>query len=229
VSRWAAVGEIAVVFLVPAGILIFATPLAGEDPLRSQVVAWIVNVSAMALIWLGLRLRGEGWSDLGLFLTRPKPATLVRTVGVSVVVFVVALMAFVVGAIVAANLFGMPEPADPDVYAYMRGNLPMLLGALAAAYLASSIGEEVIYRGFLINRIASLSGQRHRWKVAVVASAIVFGLAHYSWGPAGMVQTGFMGLALGAAYLRVGRRLWVTILAHAYLDTILFVQMYLNG
>lgn len=228
-SRWAAVGEIAVVFLVPAGILIFATPLAGEDPLRSQVVAWIVNVSAMALIWLGLRLRGEGWSDLGLFLTRPKPATLVRTVGVSVVVFVVALMAFVVGAIVAANLFGMPEPADPDVYAYMRGNLPMLLGALAAAYLASSIGEEVIYRGFLINRIASLSGQRHRWKVAVVASAIVFGLAHYSWGPAGMVQTGFMGLALGAAYLRVGRRLWVTILAHAYLDTILFVQMYLNG
>jgi membrane protease YdiL (CAAX protease family) len=135
----------------------------------------------------------------------------------------------VVGAIVAANLFGMPEPADPDVYAYMRGNLPMLLGALAAAYLASSIGEEVIYRGFLINRIASLSGQRHRWKVAVVASAIVFGLAHYSWGPAGMVQTGFMGLALGAAYLRVGRRLWVTILAHAYLDTILFVQMYLNG
>jgi membrane protease YdiL (CAAX protease family) len=36
-----------------------------------------------------------------------------------------------------------------------------------------------------------------------------------------------MGLALGVSYLVVGRNLWVTILAHAYMDTILMVQMYL--
>ena len=38
-----------------------------------------------------------------------------------------------------------------------------------------------------------------------------------------------MGLALGIAYLRLKRNLWVTVLAHAYMDTILFVQMYLGG
>ena len=42
-----------------------------------------------------------------------------------------------------------------------------------------------------------------------------------------MVQTTFMGLALGASYLVVRRNLWVVILAHAYMDTILMVQMYL--
>ena len=41
-----------------------------------------------------------------------------------------------------------------------------------------------------------------------------------------MVQTGCMGLALGVSYLVVGRNLWVTILAHGYMDTILVVQMY---
>jgi membrane protease YdiL (CAAX protease family) len=36
-----------------------------------------------------------------------------------------------------------------------------------------------------------------------------------------------MGVALGAAYLWVKRRLWVLILAHAYMDTLLLVQVYL--
>lgn len=57
-------------------------------------------------------------------------------------------------------------------------------------------------------------------------SSIAFGFAHYAWGLAGMVQTGFMGLALGVAYLAVGRNLWVTILAHGYMDTVLMMHMY---
>ena len=35
-----------------------------------------------------------------------------------------------------------------------------------------------------------------------------------------------MGLALGTSYLIVQRNLWVIILAHAYMDTILVLQMY---
>ena len=45
----------------------------------------------------------------------------------------------------------------------------------------------------------------------------------------GIGQTGFMGLALGVSYLVVGQILWVLILAHAYMDTILMVQMYFAG
>ena len=98
---------------------------------------------------------------------------------------------------------------------------------LAAVYLASSFGEEVTYRGFLITRIAELgSGGKGAWRLGVLASSIAFGLIHFAWGPAGMVQTGFMGLALGVSYLAVGRRLWVLVLAHAYMDTILLLQVY---
>ena len=81
-----------------------------------------------------------------------------------------------------------------------------------------------------MNRIAELgSGSKRAWALAVFLSSVAFGLAHFAWGMAGMVQTGFMGLALGVSYLVVGRNLWVTILAHGYMDTMLMLQMYFGA
>jgi len=228
-SRLAKLSEITVALLGPAAFLLALAPTAGGDPLRFQSLVWVTNGLMLVLVWTGLRLRGQTWSHFGLHFAWPEPRSVFRALGISLSVLVVAVVAFLVGAVVAANIFGVPEGPDTSGYGYMSGNLPMLIGALAAAYVMSSFGEEVFYRGFLIHRIAELSTGRKPWASAVVGSAIVFGLAHFSWGPAGMVQTGFMGLALGAAYLRLGRNLWLTILAHAYMDTILFVQMYLRG
>ena len=45
-------------------------------------------------------------------------------------------------------------------------------------------------------------------------SSLVFGLIHYTWGAAGVVQTTFMGLALAVSYLLVRRNLWIPVLAH---------------
>jgi len=61
---------------------------------------------------------------------------------------------------------------------------------------------------------------------AVVMSSLIFGLVHSDWGLPGMVQASCIGAALGVSYLIVGRNLWVTILAHAYMDTLLILQMY---
>ncbi len=104
----------------------------------------------------------------------------------------------------------------------------MLFISLIGVYIVSSFGEEVIYRAFLINRFTQLGLNSKSGKiVAVILSAVIFGFAHYSWGPMGIVQTGFMGLALGLCYIFMKKRLWVLILAHVYMDTILLVQMYL--
>lgn len=228
-SRWAKLAEILIAILGPATFLLTTAPMAHGDPLRFQALVWVTNGLMLALVWAGLRLRGQNWSHFGLRFARPTPRVVFRAVGVSLIVLAAAVLAFLVGAVVAANIFGVPEGPNTSGYGYMRGNLPMLLGALAAAYVMSSFGEEVFYRGFLIHRLAELAGGPRRWALAVVVSATVFGLAHFSWGPSGMIQTGFMGLALGVAYLRLEKNLWMTTLAHAYMDTILFVQMYLGG
>ncbi len=229
-SKPAQVGEIVAPFVVAFAVIVLAGPLAGENPVASQGVVWVANILMLVLVWLGLRLRGEGWAHFGLTFRGASRRIVVRAVLLSLVVFIAAVAAFVVGTIVMANIVGIPEGADMSGYNYLSGNLPMLILALVAVYIVSSFGEEVIYRAFLVNRIAELGGGgKTAWRVAVLISSVVFGLVHYGWGVTGIVQTGFMGLALGISYLVVGRNLWVTILAHAYMDTILMVQMFFAG
>ncbi len=226
-SKPAQVGEIVALFVVAFAVIVLAAPLAGENPVAGQGVVWVANIVMLAMVWLGLHVRGQGWAHFGLSFRGASRRMVVRAVLLSLVVFVAGVAAFLVGAIVMANIVGIPEGADMSGYNYLSGNLPMLILALVAVYIVSSFGEEVVYRAFLINRIAELGGGgKTAWRVAVLISSVVFGLAHYGWGASGIVQTGFMGLALGVSYLVVGRNLWVTILAHAYMDTILMVQMF---
>jgi len=225
-SRLAQVGEILAVFGVGVVVIAVGAPRVGENPLARGGVVWVANILMLVAVWLGLRLRGQGWEHFGLTLSLARPRALLRGFLTSLAVFVAALGAFVVSAIVMGALLGRPEAADLSGYDTLRGNLPLLVLVLALVYVASSFGEEVTYRGFLITRIAELgSGGRGAWRAGVLISSVVFGLIHFSWGPAGMVQTGFMGLALGVCYLALGRRLWPLILAHACMDTLLFLQI----
>lgn len=227
-SKAARAAELVGVFAVAGAVVAFIAPLAGDDPLARQAVVWVANVIMLFMVWLGLRLRGQDWTHFGLRFRFGGWRAAARTILTSFVVFIAAVAAFVIGSIIMGPIAGVPESADMSGYVYLRGNLPMLILALLAVYVVSSFGEEVIYRAFLINRLAELgSGGEWSLRMAVVGSAIIFGLIHYDWGLMGMVQTGFMGAALGVSYLIVRRNLWVLILAHAYMDTLLLIQMYL--
>ena len=105
----------------------------------------------------------------------------------------------------------------------------MLILSLIGVYIVSSFGEEIVYRAFLINRISELGlNNRTTTIIAILLSAIIFGLAHYSWGLMGIIQTTFMGLVFACSYVFLKKKIWVLFIAHAYMDTFLMVQMYLN-
>jgi membrane protease YdiL (CAAX protease family) len=221
--------EIPLVFLVGLAIVFIGWRLVGADPFARQAVVWVANVAVLGAIWIGLRMRGQTWAHFGLGVGVPSARAFVRGVLQATVVLTGALAAFVAGGAVAMRVASAPDGADMSGYTYLQGNLPMLLLALAAVYIVSSFGEEVIYRGFVMTRLAEL-GHRTRaaWATALAASAVIFGLAHFDWGLAGIIQTTCMGLALAASYLLVRRNLWVLVLAHACIDTLLLVQLYLG-
>jgi hypothetical protein len=221
-------GEILLVFL-PAFLFIkIMSSWVGEDAIRSQGVVWVANVLMLAMVWTSLKLRGQSWKDFGLTLTRVSPTEGLRIFGLSLLVFVIGVSAFLIGSILMANITGFPESADLSKYDFLKDNLGMLFISLAGVYIVSSFGEEVIYRAFLINRISELANAtKYSTVIAVILSSVFFGLIHYEWGPMGMVQTGFMGLAMGICYIKLKKRLWILILAHAYMDTVLLVQMYM--
>ena len=224
----AKISELLVVFLVAFVIIKLFLRTDGDHLLYNQAVIWVANIAMLLLIWLGLKLRSESWQDFGLGFKKISFKAALRVFLLSLLVFVLATAGFVIGSIIMANITGIPESADMSNYAYMKDNIGMLILSLIGVYIVSSFGEEVIYRAFLINRISELGLDNKRARiVGVILSAIIFGLAHYSWGPMGVVQTGFMGLVLGICYLKLKKRLWILILAHAYMDTLLLVQIYM--
>jgi membrane protease YdiL (CAAX protease family) len=220
-------GEILLVFL-PAFLFIKAmSSWVGEDAIRSLGVIWVANILMLAMVWTSLKLRGQSWKDLGFTFTRVSLPEGLRIFGLSLLVFVIGISGYLIGSIIMANITGIPESTDFSIYDYLKDNIGMLFISLAGVYIVSSFGEEVIYRAFLINRISELAiSTKYSSVIAVILSSIFFGFVHYQWGPTGIVQTGFMGLAMGICYIKFKKRLWILILAHAYMDTVLLVQMF---
>jgi len=229
-NRIAKILELFLVFFLAAVFIYFFMDRSNENQLLNMGILWLANVFMLLWVWAGLKLRGEDCSHLGLSFKLPTAKEALKNVGLSLVVFVLAMLGFVIGSIVMANITGIPEPSDMSAYDYFKDNIGLLLLSLAGIYIVSSFGEEVIYRGFLITRITELVGNSKWGRVfAVLISAIIFGLAHYGWGPMGIVQTFFMGLVLGICYLWLKKKLWILVLAHAYMDTILILQLFMAG
>ncbi len=193
----------------------------------TQAIIWAANIIMLAIIFIGLRLRGENLTHFGFSLKKFSIRFGIKTFLQSILVFALALIGFIIGSIIMANIVGIPEGSNMNSYDYLKDDIWMLCLTLVGVYIVSSFGEEVIYRAFLINRISELGLNSKAGKIlTVIISALIFGVAHYSWGITGIVQTMFMGLVLGFCYVYLKKRIWVLIFAHAYMDTILMVQLY---
>lgn len=108
---------------------------------------------------------------------------------------------------------------DYSGYGALKGNLPVALSLLGKAMLSAAIGEELVYRGFLLHQLSALfGGGRLAMVAAVVLGSAVFGYAHAPQGLSGMLVTGIAGAIAGAVWFASGRNLWAAMLAHALVD-----------
>lgn len=175
---------------------------------------WLVAVG-----WLSLRLRGRRWRHLGF--RRPKRWAKTVAVALGAAVALQLLSEFVVE----------PITGRPDLSSFQSlvGNLPASLGMLGLVWTLAAFGEELAYRGYVVERAAALG--RHTplaYVTAVVVVSLLFGLGHYYQGWAGVVGSSVSGLLFGALYLAAGRNLWLPILAHGFSDSIGIALIYLG-
>ena len=177
-----------------------------------------------ALGLLSVRLREGGWAAIGL--ARPSSWRRTVTLAVGAATLRVLLGEFVVGPITSRF---WPPAAQPAAAGAIPGHLGAALLALLFVWTFAAFGEEIAYRGYLIQRAADV-GRRSAasYLVAMVLVAVLFGYGHYYKGPSGIVDSGVAGLVLGTAYLLSGRNLWVAILAHGMIDTYAVVVIYLG-
>jgi hypothetical protein len=111
----------------------------------------------------------------------------------------------------------------------LTGNLKLTLIFLALSWTLAAFGEELVYRGYLMNRVADLLNRTRRaWIISLITVHVAFGLAHAYQGMTGIIDEGVSGLLLGLIYLRTGRNLSVPIIAHGVSDSIDFILIFLG-
>jgi len=217
--------EIGLVVAITA-LWIVAGQLLDPSIVSEQSVDFGAVLVVLSVIYVFHRRRGDGWAELGLarprswwktlFLALPAAATVMLLAGV--------FQTFVVAPLTSG------QTADISRFAALHGDLPKLLVTLVSIWLTAAFAEEVIYRGFLMGRLARLLGGGQRaWWAGLVLSSVAFGLLHLYQGPAGILLTGFVGFLFGMVYLLFKRNLWVAILVHALVDTISLTAIYLGA
>jgi membrane protease YdiL (CAAX protease family) len=172
-----------------------------------------------ALFCLSFKLRDGGWSVAGL----SRPSSWKRTAFLAIG----TAIALQVGSELLIQPLGdwlWHKPERVSSIFSSRMGAAKALSAVAIVWTFAAFGEELGYRGYLLTRAADL-GNRSKlaYIVAMLYVAVLFGIGHYYKGPAGVLDSTYSGLVLGAAYLLAGRNLWAPVLAHGISDTFAIV------
>ena len=169
-----------------------------------------------ALGLLSFRLREKSWSRMGLGW--PKSWRLTVLIALAAAALRILLSAVVIDPI--TEHFWPPAVA-PSGMNEIAGHWKIALQWLLLVWTFAAFGEEIGYRGYLVNRAADTGGRSKlaSWAAVLVVS-VLFGYGHYYKGPSGIIDSGMAGLILGATYLLSGRNLWACILAHGFIDTL---------
>lgn len=190
---------------------------------QCKMVPFSTTPFILTLGWMSLRLRGLRWRDVGLTLPQGWWRTLVIGTVAGVAMETFAL--FVTEPLVARLTGRHP---DLQQLQFMVGNLKATLTVILIGWPLAAVGEEMVYRGYLLNRLAGLGrGTGGAFALALLVVSVLFGVAHSeSQGAAGILQEGWNGLLLGAIYLACGRRLAPAIVAHGMSNTLAFTLIY---
>lgn len=174
----------------------------------------------MALFWLRRdRALGEAW-DLR------KPKNWPRTAIVAALATIAIIGWFTLGALLVEAI-GLDTPDVEQVLAWVtQSRFHFLLWIVLVALFAAGLGEELLWRGFLIDRLERLKGLQGQVWLVILVQGVLFGLPHFYQGFGGVIITAVVGFGFGWLRYRFGGNLWACILAHMAVDTIMMSLSY---
>lgn len=178
----------------------------------------------LAIVSMRWRERAWDWASLGF----ERPTSWRHIIFIALAA---AALRLILGALVVEPLTShfWPPIKGPAEANEIRGHFTAVLMYLPIIWVFAGFGEEIGYRGYLLNKLADVFGRtRLADVIAVVGSAVLFGFGHYYKGPAGILDSGVAGVILGTAYLISGRNLWTCVFTHGFIDTFGLFAAYLG-
>jgi len=170
-------------------------------------IIWYVLVNKLTLkeIFNRLKLRLEGIDVAFLW-------------GIASAAIMFAIV-FLIGVILVIMEYNIEELSNiPDLQQYF--SIPSLFLLIAI----QPIAEEIFFRGFLLEKIDSLAGK----PMAILTTAVLFGLAHMSYGKIyPVIMPMMMGLILGFVVIKT-KNLYSAIIAHVIFNLTAFILSILS-
>jgi membrane protease YdiL (CAAX protease family) len=179
-----------------------------------------LTLGLLPAVWILMRLAREPWSAIG-FALPPRPGRALL-LGIAAGLAMELLAVHVTSPALGRWLGAEPEHSELD--AILRDDLGALVALLALSWALAAFGEELCFRGFLMDRVArSLGGTRAAWIASLVLASALFGWLHAEQNAAGAVQEALSGFLLGVLFLATGRNLTVPIVAHGVSNSLALV------
>lgn len=202
-NKWLIIAELVIALLI--------TILGLQDFLPLSPTPFL-----LLLGWLSLWLRGIGWRSVGL--KRPARWFHALLMGIAVgVVFQLFSLYLLEPLIVKVT----GQPINLSQFVQIKGNVFALVVFLLLIWTLAAFGEEMVYRGYLMNRVAELAGgSKGAWAVSLAVISVLFGVTHLYQGISGVITVIAAALAYGGLYLSSQRNLWAPIIAHGVYDTV---------
>jgi CAAX protease family protein len=182
-------------------------------------------LACLAVATWRLAAAQSSWRDLGF----RRPANWLRTALWSLALLVASalVVALIINPLARAAHW---PPMDLSRFAGLQGNWHVLLVWLLLAWTSAAMGEELLFRAFLISRLQRLFGSTPLGTtLTVLVQAVCFGVAHFYLGQRGVATAMVVGLLYGAVYLRSGRNLPALMLAHGTTDSLSLVALYFGA
>ncbi|MBE7218127.1 MAG: CPBP family intramembrane metalloprotease [Caulobacteraceae bacterium] len=226
--RLAAAVQLLALYGATVGVLTFLSPGVVIGGPALPKLLFLLRMAVLLAVATGLLwMRGLGWADVGL--RRPKLGRflLAVTLGFLACALAAASVRIAQGAL---GQHGAVGPAkDYAMFQPLAHHLPEYLFWLFATWTTAAFGEEMLFRGFVLDAIQRILGGRS-WAVfaAVILQGLLFGVLHLYQGLNGAEVATALGIMLGFVWWASGRNLWAGVLIHGAFDSLAMTVIYLG-
>jgi membrane protease YdiL (CAAX protease family) len=182
--------------------------------------AILFTPAAAALILFWAWVSQTPWRSLGLY--RPRSWFVAMGVGVALGVVEKLLMKTVIMPLLGA-------PAVNPHFGYLADNPRAALFFAAYAIVGAGFAEELVFRGYMLERIESLLARvAAKQTIAILISTVIFASLHYQQGLSGIENAAILGLLAALIYVGFGRNLWPLVVMHALYDLLSLFLIYFH-
>lgn len=119
------------------------------------------------------------------------------------------------------------QPLDYSIFDQFVGDLPAVLFLGGYIWASAALGEEIVFRGFLMRQFSKFFG--NSWfslTINIVLFAVLFGYLHAYQGLSGQIVSGIGGAIWALVFHFRKSDLWVVIFGHGLYDTMALAMIY---